>query len=327
MAGQSTRGLRSERGCGSVRARPYAAARPRTGAAIRIDGETEDAIWAEREAARRRAVLLAAATALPAVLVLGGATSAWPLFALPLAVSMPLGGHRGMAAAVTTAALATAVASGRPGTDGIAIAVGLCAFAATGVAVGAGHRAQRRDAERVAGLSFEDRLTGLHNYSFFADALPRECRRAARYEVPLSLVLLDVDDFKGFNDRHGHDAGNRLLAAIGEAIREGLRGSDLAARYGGDEFALIVPGPLSEAMAVSARIRAAVDEIRVRVADGATAGVTVSAGVASLSPVGDPEGAELLESADRALYHAKGSGRDRAVPAPGPVTEEWAAAS
>ena len=105
----------------------------------------------------------------------------------------------------------------------------------TGLAVGAGHQAQERDAARMASLSLTDRLTGVHNYAFFADALPRECRRAERYGLPLSLVVLDLDRFKAFNDRYGHDAGNRLLAAVGEAIRDELPrlGHRRALRRGG----------------------------------------------------------------------------------------------
>ena len=137
---------------------------------------------------------------------------------------------------------------------------------AAGVAVGAGHRAQERAAARIASLSLVDRLTGVHNYAFFEDALPRECRRAERYGLPLSLVLLDLDRFKAFNDRHGHDAGNRLLTAVGEAIRANSRASDIAARYGGEEFALIVPGPAEEAMEAAERIRSAVAGMRVMVA-------------------------------------------------------------
>ena len=222
--------------------------------------------------ARRRAVLLTVAVAVPSALVLLGATPAWTLFALPIALSIPLGGRQGLGASTVVAALMCALASGRDGTDGMAMALGLAAFAAAGIAVGAGHRAQERAAARIAVESLVDRLTGVHNYAFFEDALPRECRRAERYGLPLSLILLDLDRFKAFNDRHGHDAGNRLLTAVGEAIRANSRASDIAARYGGEEFALIVPGPAEEAMEAAER---------------------------------------MLDQADKALYHSKASGRDR----------------
>jgi diguanylate cyclase (GGDEF)-like protein len=230
-----------------------------------------------------------------------------------------------MAVAVVVAGLTVALVSGRPGTDGTALGLGLVAFAATGVAVGAGHRVQTRDAERLASESLVDRLTGVHNYAYFADALPRECRRADRYEAPLSLVLLDLDRFKGFNDEHGHDAGNRLLAAVGEAILSNTRASDIAARFGGEEFALIVPGPAEEAIEAAERIRRAVADTRVPVAGGETAGTTISAGVSDFLNGGGDDGTRLLDQADKALYHSKASGRDRVTLfAP---EHRWAAAS
>jgi len=261
--------------------------------------------------ARRRAVLLTVAVAVPSALVLLGVTPAWTLFALPMALAVPLGGRQGLAAATVVAALMCALASGRDGTDGMAMALGLAAFAAAGIAVGAGHRAQERAAARIAVESLVDRLTGVHNYAFFEDALPRECRRAERYGLPLSLILLDLDRFKAFNDRHGHDAGNRLLAAVGEAIRANSRASDIAARFGGEEFALIVPGPAEEAMEAAERIRAAVAEVQVLVAGGETAGTTISAGVSDFQNGEGDRGDRMLDQADKALYHSKASGRDR----------------
>lgn len=216
-----------------------------------------------------------------------------------------------MAAAATCAGLTLALVSGRPDADGAAMAFGLGAFALTGIAVGAGHHAQTRDVQRIASLSLTDRLTGVHNYAFFADALPRECRRAERYDLSLSLVLLDLDRFKAFNDRWGHDAGNRLLAAVGEALRSSSRSSDIAARFGGEEFALIVPGPAEEAMEAAERIRAAVQQVTVLVAGGDLVGTTISAGVAGFQSGDGDTGARLLDQADKALYHSKASGRDR----------------
>ena len=275
--------------------------------------------------ARRRAVLLAIAVAVPSALVLLGVTPAWTLFALPMALAVPLGGREGLAAATVVAALMCALASGRDGTDGLAMTLGLLAFAATGIAVGAGHRAQERAAARIAVESLVDRLTGVHNYAFFADALPRECRRAERYGLPLSLILFDLDRFKAFNDRHGHDAGNRLLAAVGDAIRANSRASDIAARFGGEEFALIVPGPAEEAMEAAERIRAAVAQVQVLVAGGESAGTTISAGVAEFQNGEGDRGERMLDQADKALYHSKASGRDQvSLFAP---EHRWAAAS
>ena len=287
--------------------------------------EDRETTTTDHAAAQRRAVLLVATTALPTLLVVLGASVAWPLFALPIALSMALCGARGLAGAGVVAGLAVTLASGRPGTDGTAMALGLLAFVGTGVAVGAGHRAQQRDARRIASASLTDRLTGLHNYAFFADALPRECRRAERYGVPLSLVVLDLDRFKAFNDRHGHDAGNRLLAAVGATILANRRGSDVAARFGGEEFALIIPGPAEEAIDAAERIRLAVAGVTVLVAGGETAGTTVSAGVADFQNGSGDDGTLMLDQADKALYHSKASGRDR-VSLFSPE-HRWAAAS
>ena len=285
-----------------------------------------DGMGVDAAARRRRAVLLGVAVAVPALLVLVGVDAAWPLFALPLALAVPLGGRRGFAVALVCAALVCALASGRAGVDGAAIGLGLAVFAATGLVVGFGHASQQRDAARIASLSLTDRLTGVHNYAFFEDALPRECRRAARYGLPLSLVLLDLDRFKAFNDRFGHDAGNRLLAGVGDAIRANSRGSDIVARYGGEEFAIIVPGPAAEALEAAERIRDAVGRVRVLVAGGQGVGTTISAGVADM-PLGtaDDDGSRLMDQADKALYHSKATGRDR-VSLFSPE-HRWAAAS
>jgi diguanylate cyclase (GGDEF)-like protein len=269
-------------------------------------------VGGDASAARRRTVLLGGAIALPVLLVLAGLTSAWPLLALPLCLALPLGGHRGMATAVCVAGITVALVSGRPGTDSAALAIGIAAFAVTGLAVGAGHRARTLDVERMASLSFTDRLTGLHNYAFFADALPRECRRAERYVLPLSLVLMDLDRFKDFNDRYGHDAGNRMLAAVGEAIVSSTRATDMPVRYGGEEFALIVPGPSDEALEAAERVRAAVARVRVMASGGEAVGTTISAGVADFpNGADDLDGALMLRQADTALYRSKAEGRDR----------------
>jgi diguanylate cyclase (GGDEF)-like protein len=271
-----------------------------------------EGVGGDAAAARRRIVLLGGAIALPVLLVLAGFTAAWPLLALPLCLALPLGGHRGMATAVCVAGVTIALVSDRPGTDGVALAIGIGAFAVTGLAVGAGHRARTLDVERMASLSFTDRLTGLHNYAFFADALPRECRRAERYDMPLSLVLMDLDRFKDFNDRYGHDAGNRMLAAVGQAIASSTRATDMPVRYGGEEFALIVPGPADEGLEAAERVRAAVGRVRVMAPDGEAVGTTISAGVADFrTGADDLEGALMLRQADTALYRSKADGRDR----------------
>ncbi len=150
-----------------------------------------------------------------------------------------------------------------------------------------------------------DALTGLRNHGTFRDDL----RLAVEKGHPFSLLMLDLDDFKAYNDRHGHEAGNLLLKSIGQAVDQACRESDLVYRYGGDEFSLILPGSRSEgALEVAERIRDAVRGIRG--SGRRRAGIRCSIGVANY-PADATDQGELLLAADRALYAAKRAGRDR----------------
>lgn len=128
---------------------------------------------------------------------------------------------------------------------------------------------------------------------------------------PVTLLLIDADHFKGFNDRHGHLAGDMLLRVLARVLRDGLRPADLAARFGGEEFALMLADATAEsATRVAERLRQAAAAIRIPAAGGGTLrGVTVSIGVAELKPGDTLE--SLLATADAALYRAKDAGRDR----------------
>ncbi|MDX6579013.1 MAG: hypothetical protein QOJ47_562 [Gaiellales bacterium] len=170
----------------------------------------------------------------------------------------------------------------------------------------------RRRSVVLRRAAFTDRLTGLYRYEYFADALPREIERVRRYDTELSLVVFDLDRFKDFNDRHGHAAGNLLLSGVGRALLRETRGTDLAARFGGEELIVVVQGGAREATALAERVRVAVSELAVRVPDG-LAGTTISAGVATFPR--EPDAASLLEAADAALYEAKRRGRNRVMAA------------
>jgi diguanylate cyclase (GGDEF)-like protein/PAS domain S-box-containing protein len=169
---------------------------------------------------------------------------------------------------------------------------------------------------RLAELATTDGLTGLFNRRALDEALDREWRRAFREGSHLSVLLLDVDHFKAFNDSHGHGAGDACLreiaAAIGAAAR---RPSDLAARYGGEEFAFLLPGTeAAGALEVAERIRAAVQGLGIPHATSPEGSVTLSIGAASCQPrIGTPPDAPgaLVAAADAALYGAKRSGRNR----------------
>ncbi len=168
-----------------------------------------------------------------------------------------------------------------------------------------------RECEFHSEASITDDLTGLMNRRAFDKRLAEEVERAKRYNTPLSLVMVDLDGFKSVNDRFGHAGGDALLRATGTLLRSELRATDVAVRYGGDEFALILPGvQKTGAWAVAEKIRASIGQMQTGVDDGPGIHATVSMGVASLGG-SCTDGDSLLEGADGALYHAKRVGRDR----------------
>ena len=163
-------------------------------------------------------------------------------------------------------------------------------------------------------LSRQDSLTGIANRRYFDSYLQTEWRRGARQRKPLALILIDVDHFKAFNDRHGHLGGDDCLRQIGRALSVVTpRATDLAARYGGEEFALVLPGtPIEGAIDVARSVARAVDGLSAAPdSPGKKLGVTVSQGVVSVIPTRDSGPQALVERADQALYLAKQQGRDR----------------
>jgi diguanylate cyclase (GGDEF)-like protein len=155
-----------------------------------------------------------------------------------------------------------------------------------------------------------DSLTKLFNRRHFDLALEREIARAQRQQLPLSLVMVDVDRFKSVNDAYGHVSGDEVLCHVAEIMRASARKSDVLARYGGEEFVLILVGtPSDRARQVAERVRKAVEDQPVRLGAKGSIPVTISLGVA------DYDGAEaplaLIERADAALYRAKAGGRNQ----------------
>jgi len=257
----------------------------------------------------RRFGLLVACLCAATLATLFVSASAWPAFALPVFASVPLARREGLAlSAVWSGAVLGAVA-GRPGAQVAALAVGWTTFVAAAAIVGVRYGQVQQDLTRVVGASLRDRLTGLYNFAFFSDAVKRESERANRYGTKLSLVLFDLDGFKSFNDTHGHEAGNRLLAEVGAVIERTRRSADIAARFGGEEFALLVPGGVTSAVEAAERIRLQIARIIVPVGNGQHDGRTISAGVAAYRAGESTE--HLVEAADRALYLSKRRGRNR----------------
>lgn len=169
-----------------------------------------------------------------------------------------------------------------------------------------------RQSDRLAQLSESDQLTGLLNAKGFSKRLQAEVKRSIRYRVPLTLLFLDLDGLKGINDRHGHRAGSAALRQIARAIRPELRATDVAARWGGDEFTILAPNTNADAGAAFA------ERIRARIAaQVAPWPLTASIGVAT---VDDDEAAgrrtdptALMRAADGALYEAKKRGKNTVV--------------
>lgn len=168
-----------------------------------------------------------------------------------------------------------------------------------------------RVADRLGKTSSTDALTRLANRRYFDEQLSVELKRAKRYGSPLVLLLVDVDRLKEINDLHGHDAGDAALRSVADALFASCRATDVAARWGGDEFMVLAPGTdAGGAVALARRIR---ETLRNLPSLSAASRPTVSVGIADLDGGADPTPASLCAAADAALYEAKSSGRDRAV--------------
>ncbi len=176
---------------------------------------------------------------------------------------------------------------------------------------------QRSDAA-ILRLASTDDLTGLLNRRRFMEVAAAESVRVERDGAPLSALMIDIDHFKYVNDAHGHRAGDFVLRVFGQILAEGLRTYDVACRFGGEEFAVLLPGAdLDGAIANAERLRARVEATRIEF-EGASLGVCVSIGVAESAPAFD-DVEKLLARADAALYQAKSNGRNCVVAAPSVV--------
>jgi diguanylate cyclase (GGDEF)-like protein len=179
-------------------------------------------------------------------------------------------------------------------------------------------RVRLRAGQRVVDLQRElhhkashDDLTGMLNRRMVLDLLVREHARAVRERTPLSVGMLDIDYFKGVNDTHGHQAGDSVLQEVASRIKTSLRQYDIAGRYGGEEFLLVMPHcDARTAFTISERVRSAIAATPIATADAAVA-ITVSIGTATMKQPADTSHRALMAEADRALYRAKSEGRNR----------------
>lgn len=174
-----------------------------------------------------------------------------------------------------------------------------------------------RTRRMLRALAQTDGLTGLANFRSLSQRLEEEFKRSLRYHHPMSVVLLDLDHLKDINDRYGHEAGNRALLGFVRHLRQNLREVDFAARYGGDEFVVLLPHQTADEAAIFAeRVRFQLRAVRLPARDDSDAelSLSVSIGIADHTPLQPCVSApELLEAADNALYVAKSRGRNRLV--------------
>jgi diguanylate cyclase (GGDEF)-like protein len=175
-----------------------------------------------------------------------------------------------------------------------------------------------RNQERLKLDGLTDAVTSVPNRRFFDRRLAEETGRWQRRAEPLAMILVDIDHFKQVNDRHGHQAGDRALAQVARWLGEGLRGCDVLARFGGEEFVLLLPNTTAtQAGTIAERLRERIAQAAMRLEEGVPLALTASFGVAALEA--DPESDRvdaantLLRRADRALYAAKAAGRNRVV--------------
>ena len=313
----------------------YSSGQPLASVGLRVNGQgrPEGTLLVSATDAIEFAHRIRQATGLPFVVSAGGATiatGATGASSLDLSgsgshtedVSLSSGDYRARvlslpdAAARVRAALlgprGAGLSSGQTLAAVLLVALILLAFALIFPLV----RELRQQHERTEEEAITDELTGLSNHRRFRQILAKEVERARRFDRPLSVVLLDLDDFKEINDSHGHLQGDRVLREVGRVLRSESREVDEPARYGGEEFAIALPETrVDGAIEVGERIRKRLEGVRLPL-DGTSGEITIraSVGVAG-TPEQAPEVETLVESADQALYRAKQQGKNRTLSA------------
>ena len=161
-------------------------------------------------------------------------------------------------------------------------------------------------------MSITDSLTGLPNRRYLEERLAEELNRSKRYDYPMSFLMIDIDDFKAYNDKNGHQAGDLAIQITGHCLKAALRSADIPSRYGGEEFCILLPQTgIVEAGAIADRIRQRVNSTHYPHGKAQPLGrVTVSVGVSTFSQMINTS-ENIIAAADRALYQAKSLGKDR----------------
>lgn len=168
-----------------------------------------------------------------------------------------------------------------------------------------------RDFDAQYKLATTDGLTELYNHRYFQEQMQNQVSHSKRYGVPLSLIIIDIDFFKKFNDTYGHQSGDAVLRQVAFALKKNVRATDIVCRYGGEEMSIILPNTkYEEAVGIANKLCTIVSEKKCKLANGKESNVTISLGVSTYGTDGETP-AIIIESADKRLYHAKENGRNR----------------
>lgn len=168
-----------------------------------------------------------------------------------------------------------------------------------------------RDFDAQYKLATTDGLTELYNHRYFQEQMQNQVSHSKRYGVPLSLIIIDIDFFKKFNDTYGHQSGDAVLRQVAFALKKNVRATDIVCRYGGEEMSIILPNTkYEEAVGIANKLCTIVSEKKCKLANGKESNVTISLGVSTYGADGETP-AIIIESADKRLYHAKENGRNR----------------
>jgi len=177
---------------------------------------------------------------------------------------------------------------------------------------------KHQQVERLEWQRCRDGLTGLFNRRYFEEVMQQHLFQSERYNWPLSLVFIDIDHFKAFNDTYGHDAGDYVIRSVSNLLQNNVRKSDIVVRYGGEELIVLLPNcPIDKAAEIAENLRLEVSLLPLYFANQHLNSVTISLGIASF-PFQASDSPSLLKAADEALYKAKQSGRNRFVVADSP---------